>query len=191
MKKRRSHFYGQAGEYYALYRLWESRIVAMMAPPGARRIDLLVYDDGYKLLATAQVKTRSTKHQKGWFISRKQIKYERWNHFYIFVDLDIRTNGMPLSYVVPSKVVADLGRRFEKNEPSIAGAVAGETRLASGDKDLVDFLILKPQLDEPHPILGNHWTNGFADAYELLHLPIFQTDAANRLVPRRTTKSEG
>ena len=41
MKKRRSHFYGQAGEYYALYRLWENRIIAMMAPPGARRIDLL------------------------------------------------------------------------------------------------------------------------------------------------------
>ena len=161
----------------------------MMAPPGARRVDLLVYDDGYKLLATAQVKTRSTNNQKGWFTSRKQIKYERWNHFHIFVDLDLRSNGVPVSYVVPSKVVADLGRQFDKNNSSIPAQMAEDTRLASSDKDYVDFLILKPQLDMSHPILGNDWTNGFADAYELLHLPIFQTDAANRLSPGRTIKS--
>jgi hypothetical protein len=90
---------------------------------------------------------------------------------------------------VPSKVVADLGRQVDKNNPKIAVLVGDDIRLASSDKDYVDFVILKPLLDMPHPILGNDWTNGFADAYELLHLPIFQTDAANRLIPRRTIKS--
>ena len=50
MSKSRSRCYGQAGEYYVPFRLWESEIVAMMVPPGAPRVDILLYDQGYKLI---------------------------------------------------------------------------------------------------------------------------------------------
>jgi hypothetical protein len=73
MKHGTSRFLGQAGECYALFRLWESGIVAMLAPPGAPGVDILLYDRQYSLLATVQVRTRSRKEREGWMIQRKQI----------------------------------------------------------------------------------------------------------------------
>jgi hypothetical protein len=46
-KRSRSRFYGREGEYYVLFRLWESAIVSMLAPPGAPGVDILVYDKNY------------------------------------------------------------------------------------------------------------------------------------------------
>jgi hypothetical protein len=185
MKKSRSRFLGQAGEYYVLFRLWESGIVAMLAPPGAPGVDLLLYDRHYSLLATVQVKTRSTKDREGWIIGRKQIGHQKENHFYIFVDLDISPQGMPTSYVVPSRVVADLCARAIGRDPEVVCELGeGDIALATADPKRLNFVLLKPLLERPHPILGSQWQKGFENAYELLTMPIFRS-AANRLaVPR-------
>jgi hypothetical protein len=177
MKKRsRTRFIGQAGEYYALFRLWESGIVAMLAPPGAPGVDLLLYDRHYLLLATVQVKTRSTKDREGWIISRKQAGRQNENHFYIFVDLDLSPKGMPTSYVVPSRVVADLCARAIERDPAIVSEVGDrEIGLATADRKRLNFVMLKPLLAKPHLLLGADWPKGFEDAYELLHLPIFRS----------------
>ena len=125
MRKSHTRFFGQAGEYYALVRLWEEKVVAMMAPPGERRVDILVYNHGYNLAATVQVKTRSTKDRVGWLVNKKQLGFSNETHFYIFVELDRKAKGLPTSYVVPSLVVAELGKHLMRNDPKIA-AVIGE-----------------------------------------------------------------
>jgi hypothetical protein len=181
-KKSRSRFLGQAGEYYVLFRLWEAGIAAMPAPPGTPFVDLLLYDRQYSLLATVQVKTRSTKDREGWMIGRKQIGREKESHFYIFVDLDISPKGIPTSYVVPSRVVADLCAKVIEGDPETLGELGeGRIGLATRDPKRFDFIVLKPLLDRPHPILGAEWHKGFENAYELLTMPIFRS-AANRLV---------
>lgn len=184
MKKNRSRFLGQAGEYYVLFRLWETGIVAMMAPPGAPRVDLLLYDHHYSLLATVQVKTRSTKDRQGWMISRKQIIHKQLNHFYIFVDLDITPKGIPTSYVVPSMIVADLGTRVIEGDPVFVEELGKEVLgSATINAKYLNFIMLKPLLEKPHPRLGSEWQKGFENAYELLTMPIFRS-AANRLAVR-------
>jgi hypothetical protein len=185
LKKSRARFLGQAGEYYALFRLWEAGIVAMPAPPGAPGIDLLLYDRHYSLLATVQVKTRSTKDRRGWMVGRKQIGHQSDHHFYVFVDLDIAPNGMPTSYVVPSRVVADLCARAIERDPEMVEQL-GERAIgrATVDPKRLNFIVLKPLLDRPHPILGAEWQKGFENAYELLTMPIFRS-AANRLAVAR------
>jgi hypothetical protein len=185
MKKSRWRFLGQAGEYYVLFRLWEAGIAAMPAPPGTPAVDLLLYDRQYSLLATVQVKTRSTKDRQGWMIGRKQVGREKESHFYIFVDLDISPKGMPTSYVVPGRVVADLCARALERDPEMVEEL-GERAigLATRDPRRLNFIVLKPLLDRPHPILGADWPKGFENAYELLTMPIFRS-AANRLVVPR------
>jgi hypothetical protein len=184
-KKGRSWFFGQAGEYYALFRLWESEIVAMPAPPNTPGIDLVLYDRHYALLATVQVKTRSTRDRQGWMIGRKQAGRNHENHFHIFVDLDIAPKGMPSSYVVPGRVVADLCARVLEGDPEIMDELGDKAlRRATADPKRLNFIMLKPLLDRPHPIPGAEWPKGFEDAYELLTMPIFRS-AANRLAAPR------
>jgi hypothetical protein len=179
MKKRsRSRFYGQAGEYYVLFRLWESEIVSMLAPPGAPGVDILVYDKHYSLLATVQVKTRSTKDREGWMIGRKQAQHKRDGHFYVFVDLDLAPKGLPTSYVVPSPIVADLCAKVIEGGPEIVDQLGRQNiSVATADPARLNFIVLKPLLDKPHPILGADWQKGFEDGYELLTMPIFRAAA--------------
>ena len=176
MKKLSTRFYGKAVEFYEIFRLWETGICAVLAPPGARRVDLLLYDEAYKLLATVQVKTRSTRNQNGWLISKKQIDEPSANHFYIFVELDLHPKGIPTSYVVPSRVVAELGRQVIAEEPKLAKALHQNLRLAHSDPRYLNFVILKPILDNPNPILGNDW-KGFDNAYEIITEPLFRSAA--------------
>jgi hypothetical protein len=184
MKLLNSRFYGQAGEYYALFRLWETGITAVLAPPGARRVDLLLYDGNYELLATVQVKTRSTKDEKVWLLSRKQVEHSREDHFYIFVELDLHPKGIPTSYVVPSAVVAELGRRAIADGPGLAASVRQELRLASKNPRFLNFVVLKPILEKPDLVLGDNWTWRFDNAYEIITEPLFRR-AANDLLNRQ------
>jgi hypothetical protein len=188
MSKSQSRFFGQAGEYYALFRLWEEKVVALMAPPGERRVDILVYNHGYNLAATVQVKTRSTKDRVGWLVNKKQLGFSNETHFYIFVELDRKAKGLPTSYVVPSLVVAELGKHLMRNDPKIAAVIGEDIALASSDPKYLNFAILKPVLEEPHPILGDKWPDRFDNAYWLLTEPIFQF-AANQLVNRKKNTS--
>jgi hypothetical protein len=181
-KKMLAWFFGQAGEHYVLFRLWETGIIATMAPPGAPGVDILVYEQSYSLLATVQVKTRSSKAHTGWMVSRKQVDQKKSNHFYVFVDLDIAPNGVPTSYVVPSVVVADLARQVVDKDSRIAEQLSEKARESAIRRPrFVNFIVLKPLLDKPHPILGSEWQKGFENAFELLTMPIFRS-AANRLI---------
>lgn len=175
MRKSRSRYYGQAGEYYVLFRLWENEIVAIPAPPGAPSVDILVYDHSYALIATVQVKTRSTKARAGWIVDKKQIIQSKESHFYIFVDLDIQSMGIPTSFVVPSFVVADLGRRIEVNDPKIISELGEQAfGLAKRDPKRVNFTILRPLLKRSHPLLEKDWMKNFENAFELITMPLIR-----------------
>jgi hypothetical protein len=188
MKKLRTKFYGQAGEYYALFRLWETGIAAVSAPPGARRVDLLLFDTSFTLLATVQVKTRSTKNENGWLISRKHIEHSHPDHFYIFVELDLRPNGIPTSYVVPSGVIAKLGRQVINSELKAPKISEHDRRQAVSDPSRFNCVVLKPVLDEPHEFLGEEWPKTFDNAYEIITEPLFRA-AAVRLARQQVIRS--
>jgi hypothetical protein len=98
----------EAGEHYALYRLYELGFVGGQAPRGSAETDLLVmWPDGTNV-AIVQVKTRSAKPPDGgWHMQPKHERIARDNLFYVFIGLE---TDPPLCYVIPSKVVADVIR---------------------------------------------------------------------------------
>jgi hypothetical protein len=111
-------------------------------------------------------------------ISKKQIARHRDSHFYTFVDLDITPNGIPTSYVVPSVIVADLGTRVIAGDRAFVGEL-GEAAVESAKSDpkYLNFVMLKPYLERPHPFLEADWQRGFENAYELITMPIFRSAA--------------
>lgn len=102
---------GPAGEYYVLYRLHHQGLLASLAPRGAPTVDVLVLSHDETVVATLQVKTRSYGTDGGWHMSPKHESIVQPRCFYAFVDFEPEP---PVTYIVPSKVVADvIGRAHQ------------------------------------------------------------------------------
>lgn len=100
---------GEAGEHYVLYCLLRCGIVAGQAPRGMEDFDLLVErPDGTAL--RVQVKARTTPGgDGGWPMNKKHEAIRDERLFYAFVDL---AQEPPVTYIVPSGVVADCVREI-------------------------------------------------------------------------------
>jgi hypothetical protein len=102
---------GPAGEHYVLYRLYCEGMLASLAPPGSPTVDILVLDPNETVIATLQVKTTTVGVEHGWPMSVKNETFERLRCFYALVDLKAE---IPVVYIVPSKVVAEVLRQDHK-----------------------------------------------------------------------------
>jgi hypothetical protein len=116
---------GPAGEHYVLFRLLQQGILAALAPPGAEKVDILVLSTDEHITATIQVKTTVAGVSRGWPMNAKHEQIENDHAFYAFVDLK---PAAPVTYVVPSHVVAD---RLRKNHRSwlAAPGMKGQLRV--------------------------------------------------------------
>ncbi len=106
-------FTGAAGEHYIMYRLLEMGYVAGLAPDGTPDVDLVVsHLEAGKSIAI-QVKTRRPKgSDNGWHMKPKHETLISSNLFYCFVDLPDDPQISPITYIVPSKIVADAIREM-------------------------------------------------------------------------------
>jgi len=157
MDARDSVLTGSAGEHYVLYRLHRAGILAAQSPAGARDADILVFNDqgvGRRI----QVKTRTHGADGGWHMSLKHEKMRDPRLIYAFVDLEPE---LPIVYVVPSAVVADvvaLAHVGWLNTPGKAGRERRDT----------EFRRLRPEY--PYPVEGfsGQWLAQYRDRWELL-----------------------
>src|ERR671910_471711 len=79
----------EAGEHYALYRLYVLGYVGGQAPSGMAETDLLVMRPDGTNVATVQVKTRSSEPPDGgWHMQVKHEAIARDNLFYVFIGLE-------------------------------------------------------------------------------------------------------
>jgi hypothetical protein len=99
---------GPAGEHYVLFRLYRLGMLASLAPPASPMVDVLVLTPDQKVIASLQVKTRTYGRDKGWHMRDKHELIVEPRLFYAFVDLEPEP---PVTYIVPSSVVADVLRR--------------------------------------------------------------------------------
>jgi hypothetical protein len=99
---------GPAGEHFVLYRLHSLGLLASLAPANAPVADILVLSLDETVVAKVQVKTRTYGSDGGWHMSRKHEKLTEGRLFYAFLDLEPEH---PVSYIVPSSVVADVLRK--------------------------------------------------------------------------------
>lgn len=91
-----------------LFRLLQQGILASLAPSGAPTVDILVLSPDETVIANLQVKTRTYGTDGGWHMKAKHELIAEDRYFYAFVDLE---PDDPVTYIVPSAIVADVLRR--------------------------------------------------------------------------------
>lgn len=108
MRKISSTLVGASGEHHVLSQLLRRGWIAALAPDGAPNVDILVTDENSKKLCAIQVKTRrDIGSDKGWHMRTKHETMVARDLFYVFVDVGKQPSDPTVSYVLPSRVVAD------------------------------------------------------------------------------------
>ncbi len=149
---------GPAGEHYVLFRLYQQGFLASLAPPGAPTVDILVLATDETVIASVQVKTRTYGADGGWHMNVKHETIVQPRCFYTFVDLEPEA---PVTYVVPSRVVADVLRVSHQawlNTPGRGG-------VAHRDHDLRRIVPGWPFGVEGYP---NGWMDRYREKWDLL-----------------------
>lgn len=102
-----------------LYRLYRQGMLASLAPPGAPTTDVLVLAPDETVIASLQVKTRTYGRDRGWHMREKHESISHARYFYAFVDLEPEA---PVTYIVPSRIVADVLRKSHQSWLDTPGA---------------------------------------------------------------------
>lgn len=103
---------GAAGEHYVMCQLLRRGLIAALAPAGVPNSDIIVCDDIGQRLCAIQVKSRVAKGTDGgWHMKEKHERIVSPTLFYAFVDFGTDLVSPPTSYIVPSRVVADVLQR--------------------------------------------------------------------------------
>ena len=149
---------GTAGEYFVLYRLHLSGVMASLAPRNAPTVDILVLNPDETSQASVQVKTRTYGADGGWHFSEKHEGIEGPELFYALVDLE---PDISVTYIVPSGVVAQVLRRAHRVWLSTPGKNGRQHRDSA-----VRRLRPKYNFDVPGYLPG--WINEYLEKWVLL-----------------------
>jgi hypothetical protein len=98
---------GAAGEQFVLFQLLRRGWIAALAPKGVPNADIIVTDiDGHRQCAI-QVKTRrAIGSDNGWHMRKKHEDVVSDTLFYAFVDIGKSETDHPVTFIIPSKIVA-------------------------------------------------------------------------------------
>lgn len=150
---------GPAGEHYVLFRLYRLGLMAALAPPGAPDVDVLVLTPDQEVAAQVQVKTRTYGTDKGWHMKPKHEQLIDDRLFYAFVDLE--PESAPVTYVIPSVVVADVLASNHRAWLATPGA-KGQVHNDSNMRRLMP--VYKPGVPDYPP----GWLDQYAERWENL-----------------------
>jgi len=100
---------GAAGQYYVLCQLLRHDLIAALAPEGVPNTDIIVTDiEGCRQFAI-QVKTRrDIGSDHGWHMKKKHEDIISSTLYYCFVDMGKRKTDTPVTYILPSSLVASV-----------------------------------------------------------------------------------
>jgi len=155
---------GAAGEHFVMCQLLRRGLIAALAPAGVPNADIVVTDDVGERLCAVQVKSRVDKgHDRGWHMGRKHESIRSPSLFYAFVDFGPELTSSPVTYVVPSEIVATVLALSHQNwlqSPGKKGQAHNET-------DLRRFL---PDYDRVNLAIGYGagWLDKYCESWELL-----------------------
>lgn len=155
---------GAAGEHYVMSQLLRRGFIAALAPVGVPIADIIVTDARGEQVCAIQVKTRrELGRDGGWHMKAKHENIQTDNLFYIFVSFPADELKLPDTFVVPSRVVADVLRRSHRGWLNLPGR-KGEPHK---DGDMRRFLPdhTRHGLSECH---GPGWLDKYRDAWDKL-----------------------
>ncbi len=157
---------GAAGEYYVLARLSLLGKIAAQAPRGVPNADIVVSSVAGDRLCAVQVKTRRGKGtDHGWHMSKKHETLTADGLFYAFVDFVSTEHPDPVTYIVPSAIVAETLEITHRTWLSRPGKHAQQRRDS-------DFRRLMPDFthncgDQAAPYIQG-WLDPYKEAWHLL-----------------------
>jgi hypothetical protein len=140
--------------------------IAALAPAGVPNADIIVTDEIGDRLCAVQVKSRVAKGvDGGWHMKAKHESVVSDTLFYAFVDFGTTLTSLPVSFIVPSRVVADVLRRAH----ALWLATPGKQGQQREDGDFRRFL---PDYDRAKlPIgCGPGWLDTYREQWEQLAL---------------------
>jgi hypothetical protein len=149
---------GPAGEHYVIFRLYQQGILASLAPPGFPAVDVLVLAPDQSVIASIQVKTRTYGRDKGWHMSAKHEEIVEPRLFYAFVDVEPE---LPVTYIVPSAVVAEivtLSHRAWLSTPGARGQQRNDTKMRR----------IQPTYPDEFPGYSPTWMDEWRERWDLL-----------------------
>jgi hypothetical protein len=115
LSKRRTDGYmtGMLGLYLTAAELVRLGFIVSVTSRSARGADLLVTNKDCRKAWSVQVKSNSST-SKWWSLNPHAKHMRSPTHMYIFVTIPKNPLNKPLFYVVPSRVVADAFKKFER-----------------------------------------------------------------------------
>lgn len=157
-KKSDTGHVGAAGEHYVLFRLHRQEMLSAPAPRGYKAVDLIVLNPDRSVAASLQVKTRTKGRDGGWHMGEKHETLVLPGLFYCFVDFEPE---VPVTYVVPSKVVAEVVARAHRAWLAIPG------KRGQPHKDS-EFRRVQPSYGYPVPGYEAGWMEKYRENWALL-----------------------
>jgi len=155
---------GAAGEHYVMCQLLRRGYIAALAPAGVPNADIIVTDEIGDRLCAVQVKSRVDKGvDGGWHMKAKHESIVSETLFYAFVDFGTDLTSAPVSFIVPSAIVAEVVRHSHQLWLSLPGQ-RGQQRK---DGELRRFL---PDYDRVKLPFGRGpgWLNQYREQWQLL-----------------------
>jgi hypothetical protein len=119
------------------------------------------------VIATLQVKTRTYGRDHGWHMSRKHEGFSEERSFYAFVDLEVNP---PVTYIVPSKVVAGVVRASHQAWLALPGQ-KGQVRRDS------EFRRVMPIYSHDVPGYPAGWLSEYKERWDLLRAAVTGPDS--------------
>jgi hypothetical protein len=132
--------------------------LASLAPPGTPATDILVVNIDESIVATIQVKTRTSGRDGGWHMSKKHESIIGDKLFYVFVDFELE---VPNVFIIPSKVVA--AAVSESHKAWLA--TPGKNGRAHKDGK---WRRLEPSWKVPVTGFGSGWMDKYHERWDLL-----------------------
>lgn len=164
-----------AGEYHVLSQLLRRVWIAALAPDGAPNMDILVTDENSEKLCAIQVKTRrQIGNDKGWHMKPKHETIVADDLFYVFVDVGKQASDPTVSYVLPSRVVADCIRDCHRVWFDTPGKGGRPHKDSNVRRLSPDHSHIKPNTEEGRKTVDRYrlgWLDRYLENWSILRLP--------------------
>ncbi|KKR46682.1 MAG: hypothetical protein UT82_C0009G0046 [Parcubacteria group bacterium GW2011_GWB1_40_14] len=162
---------GAAGEHFVMFRLLELGYIAGLASRGAPNTDIIVTDMTGRRAVAIQVKTRLPKgSDDGWHMKPKHAELKELNLYYCFVDLPNDYNVVPLVYIVPSEIVAEVIGKIHQFWLSLPGKNGRIHKDSNVRRLLPDY---SKVLKVDHPLVKKYskgWLDQYRENWKILGL---------------------
>lgn len=161
---------GATGTYFVLFQLLRRNWIAALAPEGVPNTDIIVTDIEGNRQCAIQVKTRSIGSDKGWHMSKKHEDIISPTLFYCFVDMQIEEGSLPITFIVPSSVVAAVLNESHKlwlDRPGSKGQAHNDNKMR---RLLPDYLRKHDYSSDIVSRLGSGWMSKYQENWDILHM---------------------